>query len=147
MRCDKCDKKEATIHFIPVVSGKPQKTVHLCKDCAPDAGGKSPGVKSIEGIYGRVTPEEFARLQNDAKAAVCFYTQNLEELLEKTGRWEELADQEKSFVRRRKQDRGAPYLFIGTDWHALHFLLTGDSELNPQPLPPPPLWNVVCGGT
>src|SRR5262249_12597121 len=112
MRCDKCDKNEATIHFIPVVSGKPQKTVHLCKDCAPDAGGKSPGVKSIEGIYGRVTPEEFARLQNEAKAAACFFNPNLEELLEKTRRWEKLADEEKSLVRRWQQERGDPYLFI-----------------------------------
>ena len=57
----------------------------------------------------------------------------------------ELADPEKLLAaRRREQERGDPYLFIGTDWHALHFLLTGDSELKPQPSP---LWNVVCGGT
>src|SRR5262245_34838455 len=123
MRCAKCHTKEATIHFTPVGGGKPQKTVHLCKDCAPDAGGKSAGRKSIEAIYGPVTPEEFARLQNDAKAAACFFNPNLEELLYKTRRWEELADEEKSLVRRRQQERGDPYLFIGTDWHALHFLL------------------------
>ena len=29
----------------------------------------------------------------------------------------------------------------------LHFLLTGDAELQPHPLPPPPLGNVVQGGT
>jgi len=35
MRCAKCHKNEASIHFTPVVDGKAQKTVHLCKDCAP----------------------------------------------------------------------------------------------------------------
>jgi hypothetical protein len=35
MRCTKCHMNEATIHFTPVVSGRGQKTVHLCKDCAP----------------------------------------------------------------------------------------------------------------
>jgi hypothetical protein len=149
MRCAKRHRNEATIHFTPVVDGKPQKTVHLCKDCAPNPGAKSPGARSIEAIYGRVTPEEFARLQNDAKAAASFFNPNLEELLEQS-RHElaELADPEKLLARRREeQERGDPYLFIGTDWHALHFLLTGDSELKPQPLPPLPLWNVVCGGT
>ena len=45
---------------------------------------------------------------------------------------------------RESSDR---YLSIGTDWHALHFLLTGDGELKPHPLPPPPLGNVMHGGT
>jgi len=35
MRCTKCHKNEATIHFTPVVNGRAQKTIHLCKDCAP----------------------------------------------------------------------------------------------------------------
>src|SRR5205085_1232660 len=38
------------------------------------------------------------------------------------------------------------YLGIGTDWHALHFLLTGDADLEPHPSPAPPLGNVVQGG-
>ena len=38
-------------------------------------------------------------------------------------------------------------LEIGKDWHALHFLLTGDGELRPHELTPPPLSNVVQGGT
>jgi hypothetical protein len=40
MRCAKCHKNEATIHFTPVAAGKPRKTLHLCKDCAP-TGTKS----------------------------------------------------------------------------------------------------------
>ncbi len=143
MRCDKCQKNEATIHFTPVVDGKPRKTVNLCKNCAPD-----PRAKSVEAIYRRVTPEEFARLQSDAKAAESFFAPNPEELLEKV--WHELeesADQEELRGRKREQEGGHRYLFLGTDWHALHFLLTGDSELKPHRLPPPPLGNVVLGGT
>ena len=68
MRCVKCHKKEATIHFTPVVDGKPQETVHLCKDCAPDLRAKS-----IEAIYRRVTPEEFTRLQSNANAVESFF--------------------------------------------------------------------------
>ena len=45
-----------------------------------------------------------------------------------------------------EQENSDRYLGIGTDWHALHFLLTDDSELKPHPLPPPPLGNVVQGG-
>jgi hypothetical protein len=34
MRCTKCHKNEAIIHFTPAADGKAQKTVHLCKRCA-----------------------------------------------------------------------------------------------------------------
>ena len=142
MRCAKCHKNEATIHFTPVVDGKPQKIVHLCKDCAPASR------KIIEAIYRRVTPGEFARLQSDAKAAESFFCPSLEELLEETFRHlEELDDPEKLPGGRQEQEGGDRILLIGPFWHALHFLLTGDSELKPHPLPPPPLGNVVRGGT
>jgi len=143
MRCAKCHRNEATIQFTPVVDGKPRKTVHLCKDCAPD-----PHAKSIEAFYRRVTPEEFARLQCDAKAAESFFCPRLEELVEELVRHtEELDDSEKLAARRQEHEGGDRVLCVGTDWHALHFLLTGDSELKPHPLPPPPLGNVVQGGT
>jgi len=38
MLCAKCNQKEATIHFTPVVDGTEEEAVHLCKDCAPNAG-------------------------------------------------------------------------------------------------------------
>jgi hypothetical protein len=135
MRCAKCHTKEATIHFTPVVDGQPQTIIHLCNDCSPD-----PFPKRIEAIYRRVTTEEFARLQSDAEAAESFFNPDMEELLEL------LADPE-MLAARREEDDSVRILFIGTDWHALHFLLTGDSQLNPHPLPPPPLGNVVRGGT
>ena len=39
MRCTKCHRKEATIHFTPVVNGRAQKTIHLCRDCASTITG------------------------------------------------------------------------------------------------------------
>jgi Domain of unknown function (DUF1877) len=96
---------------------------------------------SIEAIYRRVTPEEFARLQSDAKAAESFFSPKLEELVE------ELAAPEKLPAGRQEQEDSVRTLFIGTDWHALHFLLTGDGDLKPHPLPQPPFGNVVQGGT
>ena len=39
MRCTKCHKKDAIIHFTPVLHEKPQNIVHLCKDCASTATG------------------------------------------------------------------------------------------------------------
>lgn len=92
---------------------------------------------SIEASYRRVTPEEFARLQSDTKAAESFFGTNLEDL----------DDPEKLLARMQEQDSSDRNLGIGKDWHALHFLLTGDGDLKPHPLPPPPLSNVVQGGT
>ena len=92
---------------------------------------------SIEASYRRVTPQEFARLQSDTKAAESFFGTSLEDL----------DDPDKLLARIQEQESSDRYLGIGTDWHALHFLLTGDGGLKPHPLPPPPLGNVVQGGT
>src|SRR6266568_6802772 len=35
MLCAKCHQNEATIHFITVVGGAQDESVHLCPDCAP----------------------------------------------------------------------------------------------------------------
>ncbi len=92
---------------------------------------------SIEASYRRITPQEFKRLQADGKAVESFFGTSLDDL----------DDPEKLLARMQQQESSDRYLGIGTDWHALHFLLTGDSELKPHPLPPPPLGNVVQGGT
>jgi hypothetical protein len=81
-----------------------------------------------------MTPDEFSRLQGDPKAAESFFGMSLQE-------------PEKLLARTHERESGDCYLSIGTDWHALHFLLTGDGELKPHPLPPPPLGNIVQGGT
>jgi hypothetical protein len=92
---------------------------------------------SIEASYRRVTPQEFARLQGDPKAAESFFGTSLEDL----------DDPEKLLARMQEQESNDRFLGVGTDWHALHFLLTGDGELKSHPLPPPPLGNAVQGGT
>jgi hypothetical protein len=92
--------------------------------------------RRIEACYRRVTPQEFARLQNDSKAAASFFGPNLQDLL---------ADLVKLPARTQEHEGGVRLLCIGPYWHALHFLLTGDGDLKPNPLPP--LGNVVQGGT
>ncbi len=39
MRCAKCHKNEALIHFTAVLRGKPQNAVHFCKGCASTITG------------------------------------------------------------------------------------------------------------
>ena len=92
---------------------------------------------SIEASYRRITPQEFARLQSDAKAAESFFGLSLEDL----------NDPGKLLAKMQERESSDRYLGIGTDWHALHFLLTGVGDLQPHTLPPPPLGNVVQGGT
>lgn len=91
---------------------------------------------SIEASYRRVTPAEFAKLQSDPEAASIFFGTNLEDLTPRD-----------LLAQMKEQECSDRFLGIGTDWHALHFLLTGDGDLKPHPLPPPPLGNVVQGGT
>lgn len=98
---------------------------------------------AIEAIYRRVTPQEFARLQSDAKAAASYFSPSPEELVEDL-----MKDLENPLsTKMQAQESGHRLLYLGTAWHALHFLLTGDGELKPHPSPLPPLGNVVQGGT
>ena len=141
MRCAKCHSKEATMNFTPVVGGNAQKTVQLCQDCA------LPLYTSIEAVYRRVTPGEFARFQSDAKSAESFFNPSPEDLLQQTLHAFEEADNPDKLHAKAQEQEDFRILIVGTDWHALHFLLTGEGELKPHPLPPPPLGNVVQGGT
>lgn len=92
---------------------------------------------SIEGRYRRITPKEFARLKRSSKAAESYFGLSPDDL--------EVGD--KLLAKLEEEEANGRYFSIGTDWHALHFLLTGDGELLPHALPPPPLGNVVQGGT
>ena len=76
---------------------------------------------SIEACYRRITPAEFARLQADPKAAASFFGTDPEDL----------DDPEALLAKMQEQESSDRYLGIGTDWHALHFLLTGDGDLKP----------------
>jgi len=95
---------------------------------------------SIEASYRRVTPRDFSKLQSDPKAASSFFGTNLDDL--------DLDNPEALLAKMQEQESSNRYLGIGTDWHALHFLLTGDGELGERGAPPrPPLGNAVQGGT
>jgi hypothetical protein len=49
---------------------------------------------------------------------------------------------------REEQQEVAGQLFdLGKEWHTLHYLLTGESSLEEPSQAPPPLGNVVRGGT
>ena len=95
----------------------------------------------IEASYRRITVEEFTKLQQDPKAALSYFGLGEDDL-------EALNDPEKVMAMLEELKNNERFLDIDKDWHALHFLLTGDGELKPHsPLPPPPLCNVVQGGT
>ena len=38
--CAKCHQNEATVHFVTVVGGTQDESVHLCPDCAPAGFGR-----------------------------------------------------------------------------------------------------------
>jgi hypothetical protein len=138
MRCAKCQRNEATTHFTPVVNGRPQRIVDLCSACTP-----YPRPGRIEAVYRRITPKEFARLQSDANAAKSFLARDQDEFLDDL--LQALLQDNNPRNSRADQQDDERFLFIGMDWHALHFLLTGDSEMKPSVLPPSPLRFVVWG--
>ena len=65
---------------------------------------------SIEASYRRVTPEEFARLQSDSKAAASFFGKSLEDF----------DDPDQLLAEVQEQGSSDRYLTIGTDWHAVY---------------------------
>ena len=89
----------------------------------------------IEASYRRINAAEWDRLQHLIESSEDF---DAEELYEA---YASISDSDEF----RSSDR---YLSIEKDWHALHVLLTGvisnPSEIQPFP---PPLGNVVIGGT
>jgi Domain of unknown function (DUF1877) len=90
---------------------------------------------SIEASYWRVTPEEFNELLADPKAAGRFFGNDLEALDNPEAVLETIEEREGN----------GRHLSLGTDWHALHFLLTGEGDVWKATVPPP-LGNVVQGG-
>lgn len=89
----------------------------------------------IEASYRRITPSEWEKVQSLAVAEAAPSGYDLEEAYLEFAHSDELMSSNR-------------YMSIDKEWHALHALLTGDvsdpSEIKPFP---PPLGNVVMGGT
>jgi len=95
---------------------------------------------SIEGNYTRISPQEFSRLKKNRKAPTASSVPPLK-LLEKN------PEAVFEWLRERRSGEHSSFT-IGTDWHAMHFLLTGDAQLGEKgSRPAPPLGNVVQGGS
>jgi len=43
MLCERCQRREATLHLSQIVEGMPGRQVHLCEPCAIAMGGRAPG--------------------------------------------------------------------------------------------------------
>ncbi|MEH1922607.1 YfbM family protein [Nostoc sp.] len=94
----------------------------------------------ITASYKRITPQKFAEIQNDTKAAESFFKLNLDNLVFDF-------TNPQAMIAQRQEQRSNKRDFSLDDWHALHFLLTGESSLEVDTQVSPPLCNVVMGGT
>jgi hypothetical protein len=83
----------------------------------------------MEAEYYRITPDTFAELQANRYYDASSYLVELA--------------QETSFA---EPDPDSRHFSLYKEWHALHFLLTGDASLDEPCQVPPPLGNVVLGG-
>jgi hypothetical protein len=90
---------------------------------------------SITVSYRRLSPDEFERLRADPDAAADYFGDGLED-----------ADEQQIDEWLGRRDASGRYLDIHKSWHGLHFLLTGDSDMDGTSVAPP-LGNVVMGGT
>ena len=90
----------------------------------------------IEASYRRVTREEWRRLNDDPEYARDYFGCAFDE--------EDDAAIDAYFEALESSDR---YLDIHKDWQAIHFLLTGELADVGKSGIPPPLVNVVMGGT
>jgi hypothetical protein len=79
---------------------------------------------SIDVTYRRLKKANWSRLKKDPEKAAAFLFES----------WLEDGPESRNCVELQK------------DWHALHFLLTGDPSTDPEHLPDDPLHNVVMGG-
>lgn len=94
----------------------------------------------IAASYKRITPQKFSEIQNDTEAAASFFKLNLDDLVF------DFSNPQAMIAQRQKQRSDERYFSLEKDWYALHFLLTGESNLGDTQASPP-LCNVVMGGT
>ncbi|WP_445631520.1 YfbM family protein [Nostoc sp. DSM 114167] len=94
----------------------------------------------ITASYKRITPQKFAEIQNDTEAAASFFNPDLDNLVFDFSN-------PQAMIAQLQEQRSDEHYFSLEDWHALHFLLTGESSLEGDTQALPPLSNVVMGGT
>lgn len=118
---------------------------------------REPFVKSarsmgIEVHYRRLPKEEFDRIRRDPIEREKFTLPNLpgfdlKSLMELSSNPQAMAAKRHEILAAFKRGREDPTRAdLDKDWHALHFLLTGDSSMDIEHRPEDPLRNVVMGG-
>lgn len=106
---------------------------------------------SINCVYRQIDPIEWDRLSNDQDAAMSYLFSppgmSLAELTAKPTDPAEAAIHREKILRMMNDPQPDPKrVDLGGYWHALHFLLTGDTEMTPSHKPNNPLHNLVMGG-
>lgn len=89
---------------------------------------------SIEQSYRRITQAELSRLLADEEWALSFLGVDLEDV-------DAMVNHQVNLQSSKN------YLSINKDWHVIHFLLTGEHELNDSYQAQTPLQKAVMGGT
>lgn len=106
----------------------------------------------IEVTYRRVPRTEFELLQTDAGKAEAFVRSmlpgfDLEDIIALGDNPEAMRDKGAAILAALQNREADPSrVDLEKDWHALHFLLTGETSLEPEHRPENPLHNVVMGG-
>jgi len=105
----------------------------------------------IQVTYRRLMQAELDRLENDPDGARQFLfsipgfdLNAMSQLLADPSALQANAAKMLSALQDRQADPSR--VDLEKDWHALHFLLTGDASLNPEHHPNDPLYNLVMGG-
>jgi hypothetical protein len=106
---------------------------------------------SIQVTYRRLNQAEFDRMEADPEGAMQYLFSipgsDLSAMLQMLG--DPSAMQENSakmLAALQEKAADSTRVDLEKDWHALHFLLTGDASLDPEHHENDPLYNVVMGG-
>jgi hypothetical protein len=106
----------------------------------------------IDVYYRRLKKAKWSRLQRNQEEAEAFLFSfvpgfDLESLCETVSSPGAHKSRQAELVKALEKAQSDPtQVDLGKDWHALHFLLSGDPSMDPEHLPGDPLHNVVLGG-
>jgi hypothetical protein len=103
----------------------------------------------IEVTYRRLKKAKWARLQKDGEKTESFLYSlpgmDIDSLLSFSSE-QDTAKEAKFIAALRKVKKDPTRVELDKDWHALHFLLSGDPSMESEHLAQEPLHNVVLGG-